>query len=642
MLLLSEALLGFSMTMGTMTTTLAGIADLGRYPGYSESGLNVSGSVTISDLGDSLQLGGKLSGLEANVTGGLHIHIGTTCNDPSLVGGHFRITDSAGTLLPFPGNGYTSDANGDSMVNISLPGYNYSSVIGRAVVVHAQSGERIACGIIHTCPGYPSAVCNGRGTCMAGGDMTVAMCMCQGNFAGPDCMQCLPGWSGMECDVPITVGIAAMGRYPGYIGEHNATGDVNVAEVTVMHGEAMAKLLKIRASLSGLEASITGSIAIHAGYSCAEIGGPYYIGDTNHWANTTYMTDAAGKSDISVEAPMNLSSVAGRAVVLNSATGSPIACGTLSACPGSIQGNLCYGHGHCMSTVAGPSVCNCSGNWRAPDCMACVTGYYGPHCEEKCPGVPGANGTWDGCMTSKGQGTCNATTYMCECTIPFFGVDCSQTHIGIAAPMDTLGEQWLKFISGPVVNGSKFTLRLAGIRTVSPIPMVVKISQYRTNCWGTDMGAAVEATSNTVTLTAPAVPGMYSVCAKWRDDFELLVDDNGSPQNLTVIEPTPLKVLEGYENCEEYLVARNMTDSCGCFITTPAPSSTATNQLSPKVPNTFRVGGYSLTTQPTLYTGCCGPYTPKHPAQMDFGNGTSQDLFWGSCKVEGVSLGAFL
>lgn len=135
-------------------------------------GNTASGSLTLTQDGDSVRLSGTLQGLKPNGQFGFHIHEKGDCSAPdaSSAGDHFN---PANTQHGDPDSGshhagdmhnLSSDAQGNAAVatradGVTLDGAQPNGVIGRAVVLHEMpddyqtqpsggSGARIACGVI--------------------------------------------------------------------------------------------------------------------------------------------------------------------------------------------------------------------------------------------------------------------------------------------------------------------------------------------------------------------------------------------------------------------------------------------------------------------------------------------------------------
>ena len=133
-------------------------------------GNNVRGLVVFHELDGHLMVHAKVSGLKPNGEHGFHVHENGSCASPdgSSAGGHFNpdgkphgpqsAAHHAGDLPALK-----ADANGVVDQKFSLTGPTVAdgpaSVVGRAVIVHAQaddyttqptgnSGARIACGVI--------------------------------------------------------------------------------------------------------------------------------------------------------------------------------------------------------------------------------------------------------------------------------------------------------------------------------------------------------------------------------------------------------------------------------------------------------------------------------------------------------------
>ena len=132
---------------------------------------NVMGTVTLSQMGDTVKVAVNLTGLEPNSTHGIHIHEKADMSDPGLasVGGHFNPQGHkhAGPDSPLAHAGdlgnITADGNGNVNTEINVRGItlfdNTMGVIGRSVIIHAKaddlktdpagnSGLRVAGGVI--------------------------------------------------------------------------------------------------------------------------------------------------------------------------------------------------------------------------------------------------------------------------------------------------------------------------------------------------------------------------------------------------------------------------------------------------------------------------------------------------------------
>jgi len=171
---------------------------------------------------------------------GIHIHSGTSCDKAAWVGGHYwnatAIADDMWTASA--GATYTTDDQGDAVGEYVLPlgnGYDYDFNLGHTVVMHADGGARIGCGLLKA-----------HGRRRARG-------------------------SKLE---------ATMGTYPGYA--ESLTGGESPIEVT---GKVSARFLgngmiKLNYRLEGLNYGDSPSgIHIHSGTSCDApelVGGHYW------------------------------------------------------------------------------------------------------------------------------------------------------------------------------------------------------------------------------------------------------------------------------------------------------------------------------------------------------------------------------
>jgi Cu-Zn family superoxide dismutase len=138
-------------------------------------GNTASGVVNFSQDGDIMQVDIRVDSLMPNSIHGLHIHIVGDCRAPdaSSAGGHFNPHGkSHGGPFSEPRHGgdlgnIQADANGSATISIQVTGISLGkeddSIIGRAVIVHAQgddltsqpsgnAGPRIACGLISKNP----------------------------------------------------------------------------------------------------------------------------------------------------------------------------------------------------------------------------------------------------------------------------------------------------------------------------------------------------------------------------------------------------------------------------------------------------------------------------------------------------------
>jgi Cu/Zn superoxide dismutase len=128
-------------------------ASIGQYPGSTAQA--PSGTVKFQAVDGKTDLKWSLSGLENDVSGGIHIHTGTTCEDMNEVGGHYW---NAATYPTDAWNvvKYNSTAAGTSDGTYSgiVTGFDtYDMNLNHAVVVHASDGTRIGCGTLQPAAG---------------------------------------------------------------------------------------------------------------------------------------------------------------------------------------------------------------------------------------------------------------------------------------------------------------------------------------------------------------------------------------------------------------------------------------------------------------------------------------------------------
>lgn len=195
------------------TRARAAVSTVALYPDYSGA-LDVMGTVAVQNTESGISVIGTLTGLEENVVGGIHIHTGVTCDNASLVGGHYWGGESSDPWLT---TSYWSNDMGVASVELSVDGFSLGGdypVAGRAFVVHASDGTRVGCGVLMSTAGE----------------------------------------------------VATLGTYPGYTGMYeNTTGTVVVTNTE----EVGSVGVSIMGTLAGLEVGQTGGFHVHSGTSNA-------------------------------------------------------------------------------------------------------------------------------------------------------------------------------------------------------------------------------------------------------------------------------------------------------------------------------------------------------------------------------------
>jgi len=118
------------------------------YPGKSES---ITGTIQLDWSGDTLTITYDLSGIESECSSpgdpstnscGIHIHVGSSCADNTLVQGHYWNDDEVSD--PWGATQYNA-ATGSVDVNY---GYDHSESVYRTFVVHDYAGGRVSCNVI--------------------------------------------------------------------------------------------------------------------------------------------------------------------------------------------------------------------------------------------------------------------------------------------------------------------------------------------------------------------------------------------------------------------------------------------------------------------------------------------------------------
>jgi len=143
---------GMDTAVAPSPATVVTVTNFLPYPGTKFS---VIGSVIMKFVNTNVSMDYHLQNTDAkcvHATGvansfGLHIHMGKTCSNATEIAGHYY--DNSTGVDPWLSTMYVSDnqgvANGAASVNF---GYSYATSAGRAVIVHDQSGARMACALI--------------------------------------------------------------------------------------------------------------------------------------------------------------------------------------------------------------------------------------------------------------------------------------------------------------------------------------------------------------------------------------------------------------------------------------------------------------------------------------------------------------
>jgi len=257
---------------------------LDRYPGYTGD-LSVSGLIRVQfNKNGVLKLQLKASGLAPNcVDCGVHIHEGTSCESNDLVLGHYWnaavVTDQWTTE---GGAVYETGSDGKTKSAFSIrTGHGFEANIGHAAVVHDADGTRIACGIL------------------------------------------------TQREILET----SLSRYPGYTGDLNVKGSINVR----FNGDDS---LTLQLKASGLTPNCKDcGVHIHAGTSCESndlVLGHYWNAAviTDQWTTeggAVYKANSKGKtkSSFTIVTGHDFEANIGHAAVVHDADGTRIACGVL-------------------------------------------------------------------------------------------------------------------------------------------------------------------------------------------------------------------------------------------------------------------------------------------------------------------------
>jgi len=301
MTLFVKALIAFVFQAGVAASAKSGVlsACLEKYPGYTGDIDLSDGSKVIVNFRKKkimFKFVGK-SGEPNCVDCGVHIHSGNTCDDATLVGGHYW-NDREGTKNdPWnPANGavYKSNSEGMSKAKFIIrSGYNIDDNEGHAVVVHGQDGTRIGCGVLS-----------------------------KSKEAADTCQE------------KSTLFQACITKYPGYEGDLDISGKV----YTRYEHERLSLLYDLHGAEIGCD---TCGIHIHSGTTCedAALVGGHYWDDHNGltadpWTTDNgsfYTTDSTGQGSghFDLNAGYDAQENIGHAVVIHDKTGARYGCGVL-------------------------------------------------------------------------------------------------------------------------------------------------------------------------------------------------------------------------------------------------------------------------------------------------------------------------
>jgi len=266
------------------------------YPDYTGEGNAIGSKVTVKFDGDEMEFKYNIKGVEANCTDcGIHIHSGTSCEDASLVGGHYWDAKKVEDLwTPDGGAVYNSNAGGNVKDHFHITnGYDVDGNNGHAVTIHAQDGTRVGCGVL-------SKSRKSAKSCKMK-KMTLETCL----------------------DV-----------YPGYSGELD-----DVAGKVKVSFKGTDQALKYNMKNTDIDCVDCG-IHIHSGTTCNNtdlVGGHYWSPNVEDpWTTaggSTYDSDSTGKArgDFHLNAGTNYYDNVGHAVVVHDRDGNRYGCGVLSS-----------------------------------------------------------------------------------------------------------------------------------------------------------------------------------------------------------------------------------------------------------------------------------------------------------------------
>merc|ERR1740130_1178252 len=259
--------------------THSSATSLGRYPEYAGS-ISAEGVVVVSQHGSMLVLTYQVAGLEADVSGGMHVHAGTSCETTADPGGHYySVAEDPWDTM------YTSDGSGTASGSFHVDaGHSAVQVDGHVIVLHNSEGVKVACGVLGAVPSTD------------------------------------------------------LGTYADYSGEVDATGFVVVVQEdgACTSDSATLTLYYMLHGLEGGSIGLEGGLHIHEGTDCSTSGGHYYDSVSypdDPWSTTYSTTDTSGAAygSFVVISGYDLNESADRTIVVHASNGDRVSCGVLEA-----------------------------------------------------------------------------------------------------------------------------------------------------------------------------------------------------------------------------------------------------------------------------------------------------------------------
>merc|ERR1711990_1067437 len=151
---------GERVAIGKITCDDQGVctATMGPYPGYSNTDIIPSGTVTVTESGGIVSLRGTVSGLKKSATDektyGIHVHTGTDCTGGpdntkynEVIGGHLFSSSVDGWVWPAPTT-YTTNVEGKATIDVFAESYSLTGtddtqpgVKDHCIVLHGTSDD---------------------------------------------------------------------------------------------------------------------------------------------------------------------------------------------------------------------------------------------------------------------------------------------------------------------------------------------------------------------------------------------------------------------------------------------------------------------------------------------------------------------